>query len=177
MQLQSGSEAGCDTQRLDSAELMSKPKYTLTLEAQPSKVPATVRLRRLLKTMLRSYGFRCTAIRETESDDGRRDPPNPHQPLPGFPRQPPLRLDFLRAVQKLLELRNRFTTPVVQSRLIDEIRRQLPNCLRGRPLPRVHPDSHQQACGRPGGDLSSVSRVRIHREDFSTGTHRPQAEL
>lgn len=36
--------------------------YSLTIESEPSEVPAIVRLRRLLKAMLRAFAFRCTSI-------------------------------------------------------------------------------------------------------------------
>lgn len=36
--------------------------YRLTLQAGPGSVPPQVRLRRLLKTLLRGYGFRCLEI-------------------------------------------------------------------------------------------------------------------
>jgi hypothetical protein len=34
-------------------------RYRLTLRSVPSSIPAPVRLRRLLKALLRAYGFRC----------------------------------------------------------------------------------------------------------------------
>jgi hypothetical protein len=42
----------------------ARPRYQLLLEAQPGDVPAILRLRRLLKTLLRGYGFRCISAQE-----------------------------------------------------------------------------------------------------------------
>jgi hypothetical protein len=36
--------------------------FTLTLRSERSEVPVFVRLKMALKTLLRSYGFRCTRI-------------------------------------------------------------------------------------------------------------------
>ena len=36
----------------------------LTLRALPDAAPAAVRLRRLLKTLIRCYGFRCLQVEE-----------------------------------------------------------------------------------------------------------------
>jgi hypothetical protein len=41
--------------------------YRLTVEALPGDVPAPVRLKRLLKGVLRGYGFRCLEAREVPS--------------------------------------------------------------------------------------------------------------
>jgi hypothetical protein len=38
------------------------PDIRLTLRPLPDAVPADVRLRRLLKRLLRSYGFRCVNV-------------------------------------------------------------------------------------------------------------------
>lgn len=38
--------------------------FRITLHGQDSDLPAIVRLRQLLKTALRSYGFRCTGLEE-----------------------------------------------------------------------------------------------------------------
>jgi hypothetical protein len=46
---------------------MIKPTYTITLEALPQAVPEIVRLRHLLKTSLRSFGFRCVAVQSPGS--------------------------------------------------------------------------------------------------------------
>jgi hypothetical protein len=46
-----------------------QPVYRLTLRAQPGAVPPVVRLRRLLKTALRSFGLRCLAVEEVRPDD------------------------------------------------------------------------------------------------------------
>jgi hypothetical protein len=40
----------------------------LTLRAERQDVPAIVRLRRLLKALLRGYGFRCVRIEEMVTD-------------------------------------------------------------------------------------------------------------
>ncbi len=47
---------------------MSKPaeKYTLTIESTPDNVPAINRLRRLLKALIRAYGFRCLEVVEVK---------------------------------------------------------------------------------------------------------------
>lgn len=42
-------------------------RFVLTLEPLPGKLPAIVRLRRLLKRLLRSGGFRCVRIEETDA--------------------------------------------------------------------------------------------------------------
>jgi hypothetical protein len=47
--------------------------FTLTVEVEPSSVPAAVRLRRALKCILRSFGVRCVMIRG--SDDSRPTSP------------------------------------------------------------------------------------------------------
>jgi hypothetical protein len=38
-------------------------RFTLTIEAEPRNVPGIIRLRKLLKRLLRAYGFVCTEIR------------------------------------------------------------------------------------------------------------------
>ena len=38
-------------------------EYTLTIRSLPSAVPSTIRLRRVLKSLLRSYDFKCTDYR------------------------------------------------------------------------------------------------------------------
>ncbi|MGE0375495.1 MAG: hypothetical protein AB7I48_23790 [Planctomycetaceae bacterium] len=40
----------------------SPERYRLELVAQPHRVPAVVRLRRLLKRLLRTHGFKCTRV-------------------------------------------------------------------------------------------------------------------
>ncbi len=47
-------------------------QYVVTLEAQPQAIPGVIRLRRLLKLALRSYGFRCRRIEQIEGE-GRAD--------------------------------------------------------------------------------------------------------
>ncbi len=46
--------------------------YTLVLRPlkDPDEVPVLVRLRRVLKSLLRSYHFRCVEIRPAEAGDG-----------------------------------------------------------------------------------------------------------
>jgi hypothetical protein len=38
---------------------LARERYQLTIEAQPSEVPAVNRQRRLLKALLRGYAFKC----------------------------------------------------------------------------------------------------------------------
>lgn len=40
----------------------ARPRYRLTLEALPSRVPVETRLRAALKRLLRSYALRCVEI-------------------------------------------------------------------------------------------------------------------
>jgi hypothetical protein len=47
-----------------------KKRYTITLEAAESDVPTVIRLRRVLKGMLRGFGFRCVSAEEVGHDDG-----------------------------------------------------------------------------------------------------------
>lgn len=42
-------------------------RFTLTLEASNSTVPAIIRLRRLLKLALRTFGFRCVRCEQHET--------------------------------------------------------------------------------------------------------------
>jgi hypothetical protein len=44
------------------------PEYRLRLRALPDRVPAAVRLRRLLKVLLRGYGFRALAVEEVPAE-------------------------------------------------------------------------------------------------------------
>jgi hypothetical protein len=44
----------------------NKPRYALVLTALPSDIPPVIRLRRLLKALRRTYGFRCEHIRPLE---------------------------------------------------------------------------------------------------------------
>lgn len=44
-------------------------RYILTLEAQPDDIPAILRLRRLLKICLRSFGFRAVKVEELAAGD------------------------------------------------------------------------------------------------------------
>ena len=55
---------------------MSKHEtYTLTIRAVPDRMPAVARLRRLLKSMLRGFGFRVVRIVEGERiSDSTEDP-------------------------------------------------------------------------------------------------------
>ncbi len=43
-------------------------RYTLSLVAKPSEVPATVRLRKLLKVALRAFGLKCVGIARIDVD-------------------------------------------------------------------------------------------------------------
>ena len=68
---------------------MTEKATTFTLEIRPEgkhPAPAIIRLRRLLKTMLRAYGFRCTNIKETGSSSS--DPPRAEKAVAGFEREP-----------------------------------------------------------------------------------------
>lgn len=49
---------------------------TLTLQAEPSDVPASVRLRRVLKSLLRHYGFRLVEFKGAELQEA-QDLPSP----------------------------------------------------------------------------------------------------
>lgn len=42
----------------------TNPQYRLTLEAQPDKVAANARLKRLLKIAIRQLGLKCVKIQE-----------------------------------------------------------------------------------------------------------------
>lgn len=53
----------CDEPRQDSSR-GSGERYELVLRAEPWGTPATIRLRRLLKTALRSFGLKCVELRE-----------------------------------------------------------------------------------------------------------------
>jgi hypothetical protein len=44
-------------------------RYELVLRAEPWSVPAIIRLRRLLKLALRSFGLRCVELKELPADD------------------------------------------------------------------------------------------------------------
>ena len=52
----------------------NEPRQRLTLEAlvfensSGQKIPASIRLRQILKTMLRSYGFKCVLIEELPNE-------------------------------------------------------------------------------------------------------------
>jgi len=48
-----------------------RPDYRLTLRPLPGAAPAVVRLRRLLKSLLRAYGFRALAVEELARADDR----------------------------------------------------------------------------------------------------------
>jgi len=49
------------------AQIPETPVFRLTVQALPQSVPAVLRLRRLLKTMLRWFGFRCLLAEEIKS--------------------------------------------------------------------------------------------------------------
>jgi hypothetical protein len=68
-------------------ELANKTVWRVTLTAEGDGPPAVVRLRRLLKAALRTYGLRCLAVvppddlaRQSESAGDPRGPPD--APLP-----------------------------------------------------------------------------------------------
>ena len=50
------------------------PKFALTLQSVPGDVPAIIRLRKFLKMALRSYGLRCTEIREIPEPEPEPEP-------------------------------------------------------------------------------------------------------
>jgi hypothetical protein len=47
-----------------------RPVYRLTLEAEPSEIPAARRLARLLKALKRAYGFACIKAEELPDQAG-----------------------------------------------------------------------------------------------------------
>jgi hypothetical protein len=47
---------------------MNRPKITIELESLPHAVPVTIRLRRLLKMMLRSFGFKAVVTQLPAGD-------------------------------------------------------------------------------------------------------------
>ena len=49
---------------------MKAEQFILTLEPMPHGPPATVRLRRALKALRRSFGLRCTEIRPATTPSG-----------------------------------------------------------------------------------------------------------
>jgi hypothetical protein len=59
-------------------QMTDRPRYHLTLEALPDRVPANMSLRRFLKTALRGYGLRCTPHEELPpASDGAGQAPTP----------------------------------------------------------------------------------------------------
>lgn len=50
-------------------------QFTITLEAARGSIPAPARLKRLLKALLRGFGFRCVAVTQatTEGTSNDRD--------------------------------------------------------------------------------------------------------
>lgn len=48
--------------------MTEQARYRLTLRSEPSSVPSPVRLRRLLKYLLRGFGFRCESVSELEAE-------------------------------------------------------------------------------------------------------------
>ena len=55
-------------------------RWTITIrDAGGTDVPATVRLRKLLKVMLRAFGLRCTDIREVKDQPDATTAENRHQ--------------------------------------------------------------------------------------------------
>lgn len=56
----------------------ARPVFTLTIQSVPRHdVPADVRLRRLLKGMLRGYGFRLLSITQAPAKGEQPAPPAP----------------------------------------------------------------------------------------------------
>lgn len=47
---------------------MKHPRFAIMIEAKPDTVPATTRLRRALKVLLRAFGLRCVEIREVPAN-------------------------------------------------------------------------------------------------------------
>lgn len=47
---------------------MKPERFTITIEAAPGPTPAIARLRRLLKALLRSFGFRCVSVQQSRPD-------------------------------------------------------------------------------------------------------------
>ncbi len=62
--------------------IRSRPTYRITLEAELRSVPEMVRLRRLLKTALRSLGFRCLRVEEITANADR-----PAESSPSIPQK------------------------------------------------------------------------------------------
>lgn len=54
-----------------------RPKYVIVVEALPAPAPPERRLARLLKALLRGYGFRCLEVREAEASRSRAATPTP----------------------------------------------------------------------------------------------------
>jgi hypothetical protein len=55
----------------------SRPRFRLVVRAEPGCVPALIRLRRLLKGLLRGYGFRALEVAhlpESQPDGGSAAP-------------------------------------------------------------------------------------------------------
>jgi hypothetical protein len=46
----------------------AEPVFRLLLRSKPSSIPATVRLRRLLKAIGRGYLFRCESVEQVGQD-------------------------------------------------------------------------------------------------------------
>jgi hypothetical protein len=44
--------------------------YNITLQSEPSDVPEIIRLRKALKTLLRSYSLRCVSVGQQATDAG-----------------------------------------------------------------------------------------------------------
>jgi hypothetical protein len=58
----------------DDMTTRPKRRETFRLDLQPTRddPPTMIRLRRLLKALLRGFGFRCVAIRPVNDDDDRQ---------------------------------------------------------------------------------------------------------
>lgn len=50
-------------------------RFVIVVEAIPGDVPAVIRLRRLLKTMLRGFGLRCVSVVQARETDSATAPP------------------------------------------------------------------------------------------------------
>ncbi len=51
-----------------------QPVYHLRLQALPLSAPAEVRMRRLLKSLLRCYGFRALYVEQLHEGDAQQHP-------------------------------------------------------------------------------------------------------
>jgi hypothetical protein len=68
--------ADAQSRRADGVTLAEneQPSFCITIRATPGTVPVTIRLRRLVKTALRAFGFKVLEIRELRPNkDGRQE--------------------------------------------------------------------------------------------------------